>query len=73
MSTNFAYYCSGHGYGHATRVSALASHLLQLSPKPTVTIVSEAPPHVFSDSMKLGAKYRNAKIDPVVQQPLAYR
>lgn len=73
MSLNFAYYCSGHGYGHATRVSALASQLLQLSPKPTVTIISEAPPHVFSDSMKLGAKYRNAKIDPVVQQPLAYR
>ncbi|KAG9015203.1 hypothetical protein FRB94_004322 [Tulasnella sp. JGI-2019a] len=71
--TNYAYYCSGHGYGHATRVSALASHLLQLTPKPTVTIVSQAPSHVFADSVRMGAKYRNAAVDPVISQPLAYR
>ncbi|KAI0635610.1 hypothetical protein C8Q77DRAFT_1098495 [Trametes polyzona] len=69
----FVYYCSGHGYGHATRVSAFASHLLRLDPRPTVHIVSSAPKHVFSDSVALGALYRNAHIDPVIVQPLAYR
>ncbi|KAI0368796.1 hypothetical protein BV20DRAFT_998169 [Pilatotrama ljubarskyi] len=86
----FVYYCSGHGYGHATRVSAFASHLLRLDPRPTVHIVSSAPKHVFSDSVALGgiskltpsasaplitsiALYRNANIDPVIVQPLAYR
>ncbi|KAJ6545041.1 hypothetical protein DFH09DRAFT_1282173 [Mycena vulgaris] len=71
----FAYYCSGHGYGHATRVSALAGHLLRLPEvnRPTVHIVSSAPKHVFADSVVLGALYRNANIDPVIVQPLAYR
>ncbi|KAJ7240793.1 hypothetical protein C8J57DRAFT_1370706 [Mycena rebaudengoi] len=71
----FAFYCSGHGYGHATRVSALTSHLLRLSglEKPVVHIVSSAPIHVFADSIALGAVYRYANIDPVIVQPLAYR
>ncbi|KAI0663898.1 hypothetical protein C8Q70DRAFT_906830 [Cubamyces menziesii] len=69
----FVYYCSGHGYGHATRVSAFASHLLRLESRPAVHIVSSAPKHVFSDSVALGASYRNANIDPVIVQPLAYR
>ncbi|THH13145.1 hypothetical protein EW146_g7042 [Bondarzewia mesenterica] len=69
----FAYYCSGHGYGHATRVSAFASHLLSLQPQPTIYIVSSAPRHVFADSIALGALYRYAEIDPVIVQPLAYR
>ncbi|KAF7309042.1 hypothetical protein MKEN_01105800 [Mycena kentingensis (nom. inval.)] len=75
MSLVFAYYCSGHGYGHATRVSALAQHLLDLdaSLKPAVYIVSSAPKHVFVDSIAKGAIYRNATIDPVIVQPLAYR
>ncbi|KAJ7873157.1 hypothetical protein B0H13DRAFT_2058643 [Mycena leptocephala] len=74
-SVTFAYYCSGHGYGHATRVSALAGHLLRLPEpdRPTVHIVSSAPKHVFADSIVLGAVYRNANIDPVIVQPLAYR
>ncbi|OCH85724.1 hypothetical protein OBBRIDRAFT_784503 [Obba rivulosa] len=69
----FAYYCSGHGYGHATRVSAFACHLLSLDPRPTIHIVSSAPTHVFADSLALGAHYRYAEIDPVIVQPLAYR
>ncbi|KAJ7036295.1 hypothetical protein C8F04DRAFT_483711 [Mycena alexandri] len=74
-SITFAYYCSGHGYGHATRVSALASHLLRVPEpdRPAVYIVSSAPKHVFADSILLGAHYRNANIDPVIVQPLAYR
>ncbi|KAI0822506.1 hypothetical protein BC628DRAFT_663676 [Trametes gibbosa] len=78
MATNsnplvLVYYCSGHGYGHATRVSAFASHLLRLQSPPAIHIVSSAPKHVFSDSVALGALYRNANIDPVIVQPLAYR
>ncbi|KAG5726417.1 hypothetical protein E4T56_gene9941 [Termitomyces sp. T112] len=71
----FAYYCSGHGYGHATRVSAFACHLLNLPTveRPTVYITSSAPKHVFAESIALGARYRYAEIDPVIVQPLAYR
>ncbi|PFH53134.1 hypothetical protein AMATHDRAFT_73660 [Amanita thiersii Skay4041] len=71
-----AFYCSGHGYGHATRVSAFASHLLQLSDaeRPvTIYIVSSAPQHVFAESIACGASYRYAEIDPIIVQPLAYR
>ncbi|CAE6414520.1 unnamed protein product [Rhizoctonia solani] len=73
--TIIAYYCSGHGYGHATRVSAFTSHLLELGPHFEVHIVSSAPKHIFSDCLK-GSEhchYRYAEIDPVVVQPLAYR
>ncbi|KIK62917.1 hypothetical protein GYMLUDRAFT_259693 [Collybiopsis luxurians FD-317 M1] len=72
----YVYYCSGHGFGHATRVSAFASQLLSLPDRdrPSVYIVSSAPKHVFSDSIALGAHYRYADwIDPVIVQPLAYR
>ncbi|KAG5637484.1 hypothetical protein H0H81_004407 [Sphagnurus paluster] len=74
-SLAFAYYCSGHGYGHATRVSAFACHLLDLpnNERPTIYITSSAPKHVFADSIALGAVYRYAEIDPVIVQPLAYR
>ncbi|KAH7884391.1 hypothetical protein F5I97DRAFT_1889167 [Phlebopus sp. FC_14] len=68
-----AYYCSGHGYGHATRVSAFARHLRSLDPPPTIHIVSSAPRHVFNDCIDVGTVYRNADIDPVVIQPVAYR
>ncbi|KIM40581.1 hypothetical protein M413DRAFT_446014 [Hebeloma cylindrosporum] len=72
---SLAYYCSGHGYGHATRVSAFARHLLSVKEedRPFVYIVSSAPEHVFSDSIACGARYRYAEIDPVIVQPLAYR
>ncbi|EJD06891.1 uncharacterized protein FOMMEDRAFT_131691 [Fomitiporia mediterranea MF3/22] len=69
---SFAYYCSGHGYGHATRVSAVAAHLRQLQNAPTVHIVSSAPCHVFDLAISCGAHYRYAEIDPVIVQPLAY-
>ncbi|CAA7266883.1 unnamed protein product [Cyclocybe aegerita] len=75
-----AYYCSGHGYGHATRVSAFTRLLLshnstsvEHAPTVTVYIISSAPQHVFADSIACGARYRYAEIDPVIVQPLAYR
>ncbi|KJA19484.1 hypothetical protein HYPSUDRAFT_890066 [Hypholoma sublateritium FD-334 SS-4] len=64
------------GYGHATRVSAFARHLLNLSDgegQLVVYIVSSAPERVFADSIECGARYRFAEIDPVIVQPLAYR
>ena len=62
------------GYGHATRVSAFACHLLKLSgaERPVILyIVSSAPQHVFAQSIASGARYRHAEIDPVIVQPLA--
>ncbi|KLO17436.1 hypothetical protein SCHPADRAFT_821499 [Schizopora paradoxa] len=67
-----AYYCSGHGYGHATRVSAFATHLRRLPNPPLIHIVSSAPKHVFSQCIDAGALYRRANIDPVIVQPVAY-
>ncbi|KAH9957447.1 hypothetical protein BC827DRAFT_1225936 [Russula dissimulans] len=67
-----AYYCSGHGFGHATRVSAFARHILSLEESHTVYLISSAPKRVFSTATDLGAIYRNAEIDPVILQPLAY-
>ncbi|KAG7451356.1 uncharacterized protein BT62DRAFT_978168 [Guyanagaster necrorhizus] len=68
----FVYYC--HGYGHATRVSAFACHLLSLpeETKPTIYIVSSAPKHDFAKSIGAGVQYCYAEIDPVIVQPLAY-
>ncbi|THU76168.1 hypothetical protein K435DRAFT_974530 [Dendrothele bispora CBS 962.96] len=75
-SDTYVYYCSGHGYGHATRVSAFSCHLLNLreDKRPELYIVSSAPQHVFSEAIARGALYRYADwIDPVIVQPLAYR
>ena len=60
------------GFGHATRVSAFARHLLSLQESHTVHIISSAPRHVFATAIALGAIYRNAEIDPVILQPLAF-
>lgn len=60
------------GFGHATRVSAFARHLLSLQESHTVYLISSAPRHVFATAMALGAIYRNAEIDPVILQPLAF-
>ncbi|KAG0279249.1 hypothetical protein BGZ95_001838 [Linnemannia exigua] len=40
--------------------------------KHTIYIVSDAPEFIFKDVTVLGAKYRNAKVDAGVVQPLAY-
>ncbi|KAG1857758.1 hypothetical protein F4604DRAFT_1931233 [Suillus subluteus] len=66
----FAYYCSGHGYGHATQVSTFARYLLNLNSQMTIHIVSSAPKHVFNDSISLGVLYRFAEVNPVIVQPV---
>jgi hypothetical protein len=60
------------GFGHATRVSAFARHLLSLQESHSVYIISSAPKHVFATAIALGAIYRNAEIDPIILQPLAF-
>ena len=67
---SFAYYCSGHGYGHATRVVAVTEALLARSHD--VTIVTNAKEHIFALVIKKGARYRQADIDAGVVQPKAY-
>lgn len=84
MSTDsLAFYCSGHGFGHSTRVSAITAALL---PHYTVHIVTSAPPHPFqavleptassptpsTSQPRRYATYRYAEIDAQVVQPLAY-
>ena len=62
------------GYGHATRVSAVASYLCSQqkgAETPVVIIVSSAPKKVFQEAIDSGARYRSADIDPVIVQPLA--
>ncbi|GAA5929500.1 uncharacterized protein JCM15063_004167 [Sporobolomyces koalae] len=51
--TKFAFYVSGHGYGHATRVSALSTELLQHGH--SVTIVTNAPPLPFASILPRSA------------------
>lgn len=66
----------GTGYGHATRVSAFARHILTVRTegegRHIVHIVSSAPRHIFADALDLGAEYRHAEIDPVIVQPIAW-
>ena len=84
MSTDsLAFYCSGHGFGHSTRVSAITAALLPLY---AVHIVTSAPHHPFqavleptasSSTSSTGqhrryASYRYAEIDAQVVQSLAY-
>ncbi|GAA6038314.1 hypothetical protein JCM8097_003939 [Rhodosporidiobolus ruineniae] len=46
MPYSFAFYCSGHGFGHATRVSAVSQELLQAGHE--VTVVTNAPELPFA-------------------------
>lgn len=68
--TRFAYYCSGHGFGHATRVIAVTEALLEAGHE--VYIVTNAAERIFNSVVKAGAQYRNAQIDAGISQPKAY-
>ncbi|OAV91336.1 hypothetical protein PTTG_01680 [Puccinia triticina 1-1 BBBD Race 1] len=70
---HFAFYCSGHGFGHATRVTAITAGLL--SRRHRVSIVSSAPESVFEavlNEPSVQASYRFAIFEPSVIQPKAY-
>ncbi|KAG0141896.1 hypothetical protein CROQUDRAFT_98200 [Cronartium quercuum f. sp. fusiforme G11] len=69
----FAYYCSGHGFGHATRVAAISFELLVAGH--TVFIITSAPRSVFESAFSLPrarVSYRYAEIEPAMVQPKAY-
>lgn len=66
----FAYYCSGHGFGHATRVVAVTLALLEAGHY--VSIVTNAPQWIFEPCIASGADYRQAAIDAGIVQPKAY-
>ncbi|POV96381.1 hypothetical protein PSTT_15689 [Puccinia striiformis] len=68
-SYHFAYYCSGHGFGHATRVVAITAGLI--SRRHRVSIVSSASECRVKDS-HAQASYRFAIFEPTVVQPKAY-
>lgn len=68
--TRYAFYCSGHGLGHSTRVVALAHVLLDQGHQ--VNVVTNAPQHIFAQVEAKGATYRKADIDAGVVQPKAY-
>jgi UDP:flavonoid glycosyltransferase YjiC (YdhE family) len=67
---HFAFYCSGHGFGHATRVVATTSALLDKGHQ--VSIVTDARQSIFQDVLDEGATYRKAPIDAGICQPKAY-
>ncbi|CEQ41688.1 SPOSA6832_03426, partial [Sporobolomyces salmonicolor] len=82
----FAFYTSGHGFGHATRVSALSTELLKAGHG--VTVVTNAPPLPFaailppsslaaapngiSLDLPRYAAYRRRNVDAGIVQPKAY-
>ena len=70
VSFNFAYYCSGHGLGHATRVVAISQAALDRGHR--VHIVTDAKPDIFDQVVRAGATYRQSYIDAGVVQPKAY-
>jgi len=76
---SIAYYVSGHGFGHATRVCQVINALLAHNSDDTIseiTIVSQAPSKVFKTLLesehKSRLKHRHADIDPHVVQPQPY-
>ncbi|KAF9123479.1 hypothetical protein BGW39_008929 [Mortierella sp. 14UC] len=52
--------------------SSASSSIATKSSRHTIYIVSDAPEFIFKDVTVLGARYRNAKVDAGVVQPLAY-
>ncbi|KAI9226558.1 MAG: hypothetical protein DHS80DRAFT_18562 [Piptocephalis tieghemiana] len=65
----FWLYVSGHGFGHATRASALASALLEHGH--ILHIITQAP-HFLFPSPSETCTYREDIVDPGVVQPLPY-
>lgn len=58
----FAYYVTGHGFGHATRVVEIVRHLIESGHE--VYVVTAAPEFVFRDEIKSSnLKIRNVLLD----------
>ncbi|HVE12925.1 MAG TPA: glycosyl transferase, partial [Elusimicrobiota bacterium] len=61
------FHVSGHGFGHATRMAALAAELRRLSPGLRVTVRSDAPAHLFTREDP-AIEVEAAALDPGVRQ-----
>ncbi|EGG10896.1 uncharacterized protein MELLADRAFT_115317 [Melampsora larici-populina 98AG31] len=66
----FAYYCSGHGFGHATRVIAISLELISSGHQ--VYIITSTPKSVFESILSNQLIYRSKVIEPKIIQPKAY-
>jgi len=66
-------YVSGHGFGHATRMSAVLRELRGLRPGLPIEVVTSAPELLFRDEVPGGIRYRQVECDVGVAQrgPLA--
>lgn len=69
-SYKFAYYCSGHGFGHATRVIAISLELISSGHQ--VYIITSTPKSVFESNLSNQLIYRPKIIEPKIIQPKAY-
>ncbi|CCG81550.1 protein of unknown function [Taphrina deformans PYCC 5710] len=72
MPVNIVYYVSGHGFGHATRVSQICRALIDARPSTRITICTKAPRHLFPLCSSDGITYREREVDSTVVQPLPY-
>ncbi|KAH9816168.1 hypothetical protein DFH28DRAFT_891532 [Melampsora americana] len=66
----FAYYCSGHGYGHATRVIAISLELILSGHQ--VYIITSTDPSIFQSVLSHQLIYRFKIFEPKIIQPKAY-
>ncbi|TPX43610.1 hypothetical protein SeLEV6574_g04951 [Synchytrium endobioticum] len=64
-----AYYVSGHGFGHATRVIPIVAELIKRNEFGTIIIITSAPPFLFDTLVSTGhAVLRRVNIDVGVIQ-----
>ncbi|KAF9431381.1 hypothetical protein BGZ76_000380 [Entomortierella beljakovae] len=64
---------SYHGpIGSVKETTSITTTITKAESRHTIYIISDAPQFIFQDVIKLGAIYRNAKVDAGVVQPLAY-
>src|SRR5574341_2068301 len=63
-----AFYITGHGFGHATRMAAVASALAEQVPGLRLSLVSTAPEWLFSLNLPGGCQIRPRALDVGVIQ-----
>ena len=68
MTVDLVLYVSGHGFGHATRSTALLVALRRLAPKLRIHVRTDAPAWLFSER-DAAAEITETALDPGVVQP----
>ncbi len=59
----FAYFISPHGFGHASRASAVMNQIGRLDPSVSFDIYTTVPEWFFEESMNLPFRYQAVKVD----------